>query len=93
MTRIIGIASGKGGAGKTSVAVGIGFALARAGKRVCIFDADLGLANVDILLGLSPTLTLEDVLFKNAPLERTLIAAGPGVDVIPGSSVWPAWPT
>lgn len=86
MTRIIGIASGKGGAGKTSVAVGIGFALARAGKRVCIFDADLGLANVDILLGLSPTLTLEDVLFKNAPLERTLIAAGPGVDVIPGSS-------
>jgi flagellar biosynthesis protein FlhG len=86
MTRIVGVASGKGGAGKTSVTVGLAFALARAGKRVCILDADLGLANVDILLGLSPSLTLEDVLFENVPLERALVPAGPGVDVIPGSS-------
>lgn len=86
MTRIVGIASGKGGAGKTSVTVGLAFALARAGSRVCILDADLGLANVDILLGLSPALTLEDVLFGDAPLERAMVPVGRGVDVIPGSS-------
>ncbi len=86
MSRIIAVASGKGGAGKTSVAVNLAFALARMGRRVCLLDADLGLSNVDILLGISPTLTLEQVLFEGLPMERAVTPVGPGVDVIAGSS-------
>jgi flagellar biosynthesis protein FlhG len=83
---VLAVASGKGGAGKTSVAVNLAFALARRGKRVCLLDADLGLSNVDILLGLAPRVTLEHVLFEGAPLASALTPAGDGVDVIAGSS-------
>lgn len=83
---MLAVASGKGGAGKTSVAVNLAFALARRGKRVCLLDADLGLSNVDILLGLAPRVTLEHVLFEGAPLASALTPAGDGVDVIAGSS-------
>lgn len=84
--RVLAVASGKGGVGKTSVAVHLALALAERGKRVCLLDADLGLANVDILLGLSPSRTLEDVLFDDLPLEQALVRAAPGLDVLPGSS-------
>ncbi|EPR37410.1 Cobyrinic acid ac-diamide synthase [Desulfovibrio sp. X2] len=84
--RVIAIASGKGGVGKTSVAVNTAVALAESGQRVCLLDADLGLANVDILLGLSPDKTLEDVLFDGLPLERALVPVCRGLDVLPGSS-------
>lgn len=83
---MLAIASGKGGAGKTSVAVNLAFALARRGRRVCLLDADLGLSNVDILLGLAPRVTLEHVLFEGASLTDALTPAGDGVDVIAGSS-------
>lgn len=84
--RVLAVASGKGGVGKTSVAVHLALALAARRKRVCLLDADLGLANVDILLGLSPSRTLEDVLFDDLPLEQALVQAAPGLDVLPGSS-------
>ncbi|EPR34878.1 Cobyrinic acid ac-diamide synthase [Alkalidesulfovibrio alkalitolerans DSM 16529] len=84
--RVLAVASGKGGVGKTSVAVHLALALAARRKRVCLLDADLGLANVDILLGLSPSRTLEDVLFDDLPLEQALVRAAPGLDVLPGSS-------
>ncbi len=85
-TRVVSVASGKGGVGKTSTAVGLAFALARRGNRVCILDADLGLANVDILLGASPAKTLEDVLFEDAPMAEAILNVGPGVDLVAGSS-------
>ena len=84
--RIVSIASGKGGAGKTTCAVNIAYALAESGGRVCLLDADLGLANVDILLGLEPDTTLEDVLFEGAELEDALLPVADRLDVLPGSS-------
>ncbi len=84
--RVVSVASGKGGAGKTSVAVNLAWALARAGRRVCLLDADLGLSNVDIYLGIRPEKTLEDVLFAGLPMEQAVVRAGRNVDVISGSS-------
>ena len=86
MTRIIGISSGKGGVGKTSISVNLALQLAAQGQRVCLLDADLGLANVNILLGLQPAHTLADVLQGDVSLRDIVIQAEGGVDIIPGSS-------
>jgi len=86
VNRVLAVASGKGGTGKTSVSVNLSLALGRLGRRVCLLDADLGLSNVDVLLGMTPECTLEHVLFEGQPLERAVIQAAPGVDVIPGGS-------
>lgn len=86
MSRILSVASGKGGTGKTSISVNLSLALGRMGRTVCLLDADLGLSNVDVLLGISPKLTLEDVLFEGVPMEAAILRAGPGLDVIPGGS-------
>lgn len=86
MTRIIGISSGKGGVGKTSISVNLALQLARLGQRVCLFDADLGLANVNILLGLQPRHTLADVIHGQAELRDIIIPGPDGIDIIPGSS-------
>ena len=61
-SRVMAIASGKGGVGKTNVVAGLAMALAQMGQRVVVLDADFGLANLDILLGLTPEFTLEHVL-------------------------------
>ena len=58
----IAVASGKGGVGKTQIAVNLAVALAQRGRRTLLLDADLGLANVDVLLGLKPLATLEQVM-------------------------------
>ena len=86
MSRIIFVGSGKGGTGKTSLSVNLAFALGAMGRKVCLLDADLGLSNVDVLLGIAPEFTLEDVLFEGIPLERAMVRAGSGVDVVPGGS-------
>jgi flagellar biosynthesis protein FlhG len=84
---LIAIASGKGGVGKTWFAITLAHALARGGRRVLLFDGDLGLANVDIQLGLSPTSDLGAVLAGRASLAATLLRhAEGGFDILPGCS-------
>lgn len=86
MTRTIAIASGKGGVGKTSISVNLSLHLASQGYKVCLFDADLGLANINILLGLHPQHTLEDLILRGAALEDIILKECHGIDIIPGSS-------
>ncbi len=86
MPRIIAITSGKGGVGKTNLSVNLASALARAGQRVVLLDADLGLANANILLDFKPEQTLEDVLDGTCNLPDILIPAMDNLWVIPGSS-------
>ncbi len=86
MAKVITIASGKGGVGKTSISLNLSLALAAAGHRVCLFDADLGLANVNILTGLFPEYGLADVLSGEYSLGDIMIRNFQGIDIIPGSS-------
>jgi len=86
MTRIITITSGKGGVGKTNISVNLALYLAARGYRTCLFDADLGLANINILLGLNPEYDLEDVILNQKSIENILIRNYHGIDIIPGSS-------
>ena len=83
---VIAITSGKGGVGKSSIAVNLGISLAKTGARVCIFDADTGLANVNILLGLAPQFSLEHVLFGAKTIEEVMLEAPYGLRVIPGAN-------
>ena len=86
MARIVTVTSGKGGVGKTNISVGLALQLASLGHRTCLFDADLGLANVNIILGLYPEHTLEDVLFNGKTIDDIVIRKYDGMDIIPGSS-------
>lgn len=83
---VIAITSGKGGVGKSSIAVNLGISLAKTGSRVCIFDADTGLANVNILLGLTPKASLEHVLFGAKTIEEIMLDGPFGVKVVPGAN-------
>lgn len=84
---MLAIASGKGGVGKTWVSLTLAQAMARAGKRVLLFDGDLGLANVDIQLGLHPANDLGGVLDGSYALKKAVTHhAGGGFDVIAGRS-------
>ena len=84
--RVIAISSGKGGVGKSSIAVNLGIALARGGARVCVFDADTGLANINILLGLMPNFTLEHVLYGTKTIEEVMLDGPYGMKVVPGAN-------
>jgi flagellar biosynthesis protein FlhG len=86
MARIITITSGKGGVGKTSISLNLSLSLASEGFRVCLFDADLGLANVNILTGITPKKDLTSVISGQARLDEIIIKNYQGIDIIPGSS-------
>ncbi len=86
MTRTITITSGKGGVGKTNISVNLALHLATLGHRTCLFDADLGLANINILFGLNPEYDLEDVILNRRTLQDIIIRDYKGIDIIPGSS-------
>ena len=80
--RVIAITSGKGGVGKTFLAANLAAALARAGRRVLVLDADLGLANLDVVLNLHPKPTLHDVFTGRAPLAEAVLPAPGGFSVL-----------
>ncbi len=84
--RVIAITSGKGGVGKTNLSVNIGIALAERGQRVALLDADMGLANVDILLGMYPKYNLSHVLSGDKTLDEIMLDGPAGLKVIPGAS-------
>ena len=80
------IISGKGGVGKSVIAANLGAGLAATGRRVLLIDADLGLANLDVMLGLYPSHTLHDVLCGTCTAEEALLHAHGGFDLLPAGS-------
>jgi flagellar biosynthesis protein FlhG len=82
----IAVASGKGGVGKTNVTANLAVALQRRGRRVIVIDADLGLANVDTLLGLNPRATLRNVLRGECTIQDTLVEGPAGMRLVPAAS-------
>jgi len=84
--KVIAVTSGKGGVGKTNVVANVAVALSRMGQRVLIFDADLGLGNLDVLFGMVPKFTLEHVLLGQKSLSEVMIEGPCGVRILPTSS-------
>ncbi len=84
--RTCAITSGKGGVGKTSVSANLGIALAAAGNRVLLFDADLTLANLDVILGCTPEHTLADVVSGRMELKDVLVHGPGGIKLLAGGS-------
>jgi flagellar biosynthesis protein FlhG len=80
--RILAVTSGKGGVGKTFVSANLAAALARRGEKVLVLDADLGLANLDVVLNLYPKITLHDVFTGKAKLEEAILPAPGGFSVL-----------
>ena len=80
--KIVAVTSGKGGVGKTFIAANLAAALAARGERVLVLDADLGLANLDVVLNLHPKLTLHDVFSGEATLDEALLPAPGGFTVL-----------
>ena len=84
--RVIAVTGGKGGVGKTSVSVNLSIALANMNRSVMLLDADLGLANIDVVLGLHPEYNLSDVMSGERGLEEIVLTGPSGIQVIPGAS-------
>ena len=85
-TRVFAISSGKGGVGKTAVVANLAVLLARMGKRVLILDADLGLANIDVVFGLAPGYNLNHFFTGDQGLESILIDGPEGIKILPAGS-------
>lgn len=84
--RVITISSGKGGVGKTNISVNLAISLVSKGRSVCVFDADTSLANVNILLNLTPEYTLEQVLDGTKKIEEILLQGPGGIYIVPAAS-------
>jgi flagellar biosynthesis protein FlhG len=84
--RVIAVTSGKGGVGKTSLTVNLAISLAQAGQRVSIFDADLGMANVELLMGLAPPYSLYEALYGNKSIDEITVQGPLNINIISGGS-------
>ena len=84
--KVIAVSSGKGGVGKTNVSVNLAAGLAKSGKSVMLMDADLGMANVDIMLGIKPKYDLYHVITGECSLEEVIFKGPMGIKIIPASS-------
>jgi flagellar biosynthesis protein FlhG len=84
--QVIAVTGGKGGVGKTTVSVNLATSLAQSGKRVVLLDGDLGLANADVFLGLSPRYTLAHVMSGERTLDEILVTSSQGFLVVPAAS-------
>ena len=84
--QVIAVTGGKGGVGKSNVSINMSVCLATMGRRVALLDADLGLANIDVLLGLRPERNLEDVLSGECSLNDIMLTGPGGIRIIPASS-------
>ena len=85
-TRIITVASGKGGVGKTNVSINMAIAYARIGKKVIVMDADLGLANVNVMLNMIPKFNLYHVIRKQKTMREIILDTDYGIQIVAGAS-------
>ncbi len=85
-TKIIAVASGKGGVGKTNISINLAIAYARMGKKVIVLDADLGLANVNVILGVIPKYNLYHVIRKQKSMEDIILDTEYGIQIVAGAS-------
>ena len=86
LLKVIAVSSGKGGVGKTNVVANLAIALAKIGKKVIILDADLGLGNLDVLLGLAPKYNFSHVLSGEKTMDEIIIKGPEGISIIPAAS-------
>ena len=85
-TQVIAVTGGKGGVGKSNIACNLGLAFCQMKKRVLLLDADLSLANIDVLLGITPRLNLSHVIRGEKSIEEILVEGPEGISIIPGGS-------
>ncbi len=86
VARVLAVTSGKGGVGKSNTSVNLAIALAQHGRRVILIDADLGLANVEVLMGFNSVYTLQDVIDGERGIRDVLVNAPGGIRIVPGTS-------
>ena len=84
--KVIAVSGGKGGVGKTNVCANLAIAMSALGRKVMVLDADLGLANIDVLYGLQPRATLADFVRGDCALDEVILDGPMGVKVVPGAS-------
>jgi flagellar biosynthesis protein FlhG len=84
--RVLAVTSGKGGVGKTNISINLCVSAASLGRSVMLLDADLGLANADVLLGVTPTYNLSHVILGERTLEEVIVTGPAGIQLIPASS-------
>jgi len=84
--QVIAVSGGKGGVGKSNVAVNLGIALSQMGRRVVLLDADLGLGNIDVLLGITANRNIQDVISGECDLRDVLVNGPIGIKIVPASS-------
>lgn len=86
LPRVIAVTSGKGGVGKTNLVGNMAVALTRMGKRVAIIDADVGLANIDIIFNLRPQYNIRHVIQSEKTLKQVMVKSEHGIKILPGGS-------